>query len=227
MSNRFLEEYLIYFNFWLMQEENVRYLAISENYWYRTKSEKPGLWVKMTWGQNQIVLSLIHLLMTKSSLILASDTSWRNLIIDNISNFQKKTHTPPPKCGQRSNCFKMLHFEHFDVILKIEPDLRWLMSQKVLFWWWAHILRFTSRWIFNVFFFAEKFSIMIDFQKGQNCLRNSPKCLLKRHLFLENTKLLVSNRYMTLTHFKTKCCLDDDKSSIFDVEIGHNAAFQA
>ena len=95
MSNRFLEEYLIYFNFWLMQWENVQYVAISENYWYRTKSEKPGLWVKMTWGQNQIVLSLIHLLMTKSSLILASDTSWRNLIIDNISNFQKKTHTPP------------------------------------------------------------------------------------------------------------------------------------
>ena len=141
--------------------------------------------------------------------------------------FPKKIAYPPPKCEQRSNCFKMLHFEHFDVILKIEPDLRWLMSQKVLFWWWAHILRFTSRWIFNVFFFAEKFSIMIDFQKGQNCLRNSPKCLLKRHLFLENTKLLVSNRYMTLTHFKTKCCLDDDKSSIFDVEIGHNAAFQA
>ena len=67
----------------------------------------------------------------------------------------------------------------------------------------------------------EKFSIMVDFQKGQNCLRNSRKCLLKRHLFLENTKLLVANRYMTLTHFKTKCCLDDDKSSIFDVEIGN------
>ena len=95
MSNRFLEEYLIYFNFWLMQEENVRYLAISENYWYRTKSEKPGLWVKMTWWQNQIDLSLIHLLITKSSLILASDTSWRNSIIDNIWNFQKKSHTPP------------------------------------------------------------------------------------------------------------------------------------
>ena len=95
MSNRFLEEYLIYFNFWLMQEENVRYLAISENYWYRTKSEKPGLWVKMTWGQNQIDLSLIHLLITKSSLILASDTSWRNSIIDNIWEIPKFSHTPP------------------------------------------------------------------------------------------------------------------------------------
>ena len=152
MSNRFLEEYLIYFNFWLMQEENVRYLAISEIYWYRTKSEKPGLWVKMTWGQNQIDLNLIHLLIAKSSLILASDRSWRNSIIDNIWNFQKKSHTPP-KCERCSICFKMLHLEHFDVILKIEPDLRWLMSQKFLFWWWAHILRFTSRWIFNIQFF--------------------------------------------------------------------------
>jgi len=95
MSNRFLEEYLIYFNFWLMHEENVRYLAISEIYWYRTESEKPGLWVKMTWGQNQIDLNLIHLLIAKSSLILASDRSWRNSIIDNIWNFQKKSHTPP------------------------------------------------------------------------------------------------------------------------------------
>ena len=152
MSNRFLEEYLIYFNFWLMHEENVRYLANSENYWYRTKSEKPGLWVKMTWGQNQIDLSLIHLLITKSSLILASDTSWRNSIIDNIWKFQKKI-AYPPKCGRRPICFKMLHLEHFDVILKIEPDLRGLMSQKFLFWWWAHILRFTSRWIFNIQFF--------------------------------------------------------------------------
>ncbi len=76
-------------------------------------------------------------------------------------------------------------------------------------------------------FFDNKFCIMVDFQRGQNCLRNSPKCFLKRHLFLENTKLLVSNRYMTLTHFKTKCCLDDDKPSIFDVEIGNIEAFQA
>jgi hypothetical protein len=86
----------------------------------------------MTWGQNHIDLSLIHLLMTKSSLILLSVTSWRNSIIDNIWNFQKKSHTPP-KCGQRSNWFKMLHLKDFDVILKIEPDLRGLMSQKVLF----------------------------------------------------------------------------------------------
>ncbi len=76
-------------------------------------------------------------------------------------------------------------------------------------------------------FFENKFSIIVDFQIGQNCPRNSRKCFLKRHLFLENTKLLVSNRYMTLTHFKTKCCLDDDKSSIFDVEIGNIEAFQA
>ena len=89
MNNRFLEKYLIYFNIWLMQWENVQYLANSENYWYRFESEKPGLWVKMTWGQNQIDLNLIHLLITKSSLILVSDSSWRNSIIDNIWNFPK------------------------------------------------------------------------------------------------------------------------------------------
>ena len=76
-------------------------------------------------------------------------------------------------------------------------------------------------------FFDEKISNIVDFQRGQNCLRNSRKCSLRRHLFLENTKLLVSNRYMTLTHFKTNCCFDDDKPSIFDVEIGNIEAFQA
>ena len=144
MSNRFLEEYLIYFNFWLMQEENVRYLAISEIYWYRTKSEKPGLCVKMTWGQNQIDLNLIHLLIAKSSLILASDWSWVKVYIQNICNIPK-FHIPPPICGQYSECTRILNFEDFDLNLKIEPDLRYVMSQKFLFWWWVHILRFTSK----------------------------------------------------------------------------------
>ena len=70
---------------------NVQYLANSENYLYRFESEKPALWVKMRWGQKQIDLNLIHPFITKSSLILASGSSWRSSIIDNILNFQEPT----------------------------------------------------------------------------------------------------------------------------------------
>ncbi len=120
MSNRFLEEYLIYFNFWLMQEENVRYLANSENYWYRSESETPGLWVKMTWGQNQIDLNLIHLLIAKSSLILASDRSWRNSIIDNIWNFSKNSQPP-----QMWAVFKLLQNVKFWKFWQDFKNLNW------------------------------------------------------------------------------------------------------
>ena len=144
MNNRFLEEYLIYFNIWLMQWENVQYLVNSENYWYRSESEKPGLWVKMTWEGNWFHLNPIHLLITKSSLILASDRSWVKVYIQNIWNIPK-FHIPPPICGQGSEHLKILNFEDFDLNLKIEPDLRYVMSQKFLFWWWVHILRFTSK----------------------------------------------------------------------------------
>jgi hypothetical protein len=70
MNNRFLEEYLIYFNFWLMQRENVQYVANSKNYWYRSESEKSGLWVKKTCEGNYFHLNQIHVPITKSSLIL-------------------------------------------------------------------------------------------------------------------------------------------------------------
>ena len=166
MSNRFLEEYLIYFNFWLMQEENVRYLAISENYWYRTKSEKPGLWVKMTWGQNQIDLSLIHLLMTKSSLILPSDTSWRNSIIDNIWNFQKKSHTPP----QMWETLNLLQTDTFGTFWR---DFKNWARSAILHVSKIFILMMGT---YSQIYIKAKFE-MLKFWRKKSKILNSPKCL--------------------------------------------------
>ena len=87
MSNRFLEEYLIYFNFWLMQRENVQYVANSKNYWYRSESEKSGLWVKKTCGGNYFHLNQIHVHITNSSLILVFGAFGQAEYIEDIWNF--------------------------------------------------------------------------------------------------------------------------------------------
>ncbi len=88
-----------------------------------SESEKSGLWVKMTWEGNWVLLNPVHLLITKSSLILASDRSWVKVYIQNIWNIPK-FHIPPPIFDHGSEYFKILNFEYFDLNLEIEPDLR-------------------------------------------------------------------------------------------------------
>jgi hypothetical protein len=90
-----------------MQWENVQYLANSENYWYRSESEKPGLWVKLTRGGNWFHLNSIHLPITKSSLILASDWSWVKVYIQHIWNIPK-FHIPPPYVSRGLSTSKFL-----------------------------------------------------------------------------------------------------------------------
>ena len=171
MSNRFLEEYLTYFNFWLMQRENVQYVANSKNYWYRSESEKSGLWVKNTCGGK--LLSFEPNSCSHNKFIVnfgvwcnwASRIYWRYLKISNIS-------MTPPKCASCSNFFRMLNFDYFDKILKTHTDMRWLMSQKVLFWWWTHIHRFTSSRIFKIWHF--------ELENVENCwFSKQPILLLK------------------------------------------------
>ena len=165
MNNRFLEEYLIYFNIWLMQWENVQYLAISENYWYRSESEKPGLWVKMTWAGNWFHLNTIHLLITKSSLILASDRSWVKVYIQNIWNIPK-FHIPPPYSIMVRSTSKFL-------ILKI---LTWIKK----------LSQICDMWCLKIFYFDDG-SIFSDLHQSK--IRDA-QILKKKFENLEFSKML-------------------------------------
>ena len=178
MSNRFLEEYLIYFNFWLMQRENVQYVANSKNYWYRSESEKSGLWVKKTCGGNYFHLNQIHVHITNSSLILVFGAFGQAEYIEDIWKFPIFPW-PPPKCASCSNFFRMLNFDYFDKILKTHTDLRYLMSQKVLFWWWTHIHRFTSSRIFKIWHFELENVENCWFSKQPILLMKLPKMLFE------------------------------------------------
>ena len=191
MNNQFVEEYLIYLNFWLMQRENVQYVANSKNYWYRSESEKSGLWVKKTCGGNYFHLNQFHVHITKSSLILVSGAFGQAGHIEDIWKFP--IFPCPPKCASCSKFFKMSNFDYFDKFLKIHTDLRWLMSQKFYFddgpiFTDLHQVEFSRSDILSW-----KISKIVDFQSSRFCLWNCQKCFLKVFLFLENTQLLACN----------------------------------
>ena len=92
-----------------MQRENVQYVANSKNYWYRSESEKSGLWVKNTCGEKLLSFEPNSCSHNKFIVnfgvwrIWASRIYWRYLKISNISM------TPP----QMRVLFKLLQNAQF------------------------------------------------------------------------------------------------------------------
>ena len=182
MNNRFLEEYLIYFNFWLMQRENVQYVANSKNYWYRSESEKSGLWVKKTCEGNYFHLNQIHVPITKSSLILVFGAFGQAEYIEDIWKFPIFPWPPP----QMRVLFKLLQNAQF-----------WLFWQDFKNSHRSAMIDISKSFILMMDTYSQilswKMSKIADFQSSRFCFWNCQKCFLKVFLFLENTHLLACN----------------------------------